>query len=111
MRPQSTSQLTNASDYTAAAALIATTGALANAEGNLGQAMNQLAADSRRITNQIGFNNAIADATNTGLGAIVDADLAKESARLQSLQVSSSFPARRSRSLTSLRNSLLGLFR
>jgi flagellin len=104
-------QLTSASNYTAAAALIATTGALANAEGNLGQAMNQLAADSRRITNQIGFNNAIADATNTGLGAVVDADLAKESARLQSLQVKQQLSSQALSIANQSPQSLLGLFR
>jgi flagellin len=104
-------QLSSASNYTAAAALIATTGALANAEGNLGQAMNQLAADSRRITNQIGFNNAIADATNTGLGAIVDADLAKESARLQSLQVKQQLSSQALSIANQSPQSLLGLFR
>ena len=95
----------------AAAALIATTGALANAESNLGRAMNQLAADSRRITNQIGFNNAIADATNTGLGAIVDADLAKESARLQSLQVKQQLSSQALSIANQSPQSLLGLFR
>ena len=105
------SQLSSASNYTAAAALIGTTGALANAETNLGQAMNQLAADSRRITNQIGFNNAIADATNTGLGAIVDADLAKESARLQSLQVKQQLSSQALSIANQSPQSLLGLFR
>jgi flagellin len=36
---------------------------------------------------QIGFNGDKIDALEAGLGALIDADLAKESARLQSLQI------------------------
>jgi flagellin len=104
-------QLTAASTYTAAAALIGTTGAIANAESNLGRAMNQLAADARRINNQINFNNAIVDANNTGLGAIADADLAKESARLQSLQVKQQLSSQSLSIANQSPQSLLGLFR
>src|SRR5690606_4061152 len=41
----------------------------------------------RSVTNQDNFTKVLADATTVGIGAIVDADLAKESARLQSLQI------------------------
>ena len=75
------------------------------------RAASPSAADSRRITNQIGFNNAIADATNTGLGAIVDADLAKESARLQSLQVKQQLSSQALSIANQSPQSLLGLFR
>ncbi|HSK41729.1 MAG TPA: flagellin, partial [Arenibaculum sp.] len=105
------SQLGAANDYTAAANLIASTGALNDAETNLGTAMNQLAADSRRIGNQINFNKAINDATNTGLGAIVDADLAKESAMLQSLQVKQQLASQALSIANQAPQSLLGLFR
>ncbi|QQP89325.1 hypothetical protein IGS68_25615 [Skermanella sp. TT6] len=104
-------QLGNATNATEAATMIASTGGMANAMTNLGKAMNQLAADSRRVTNQIGFNNAIADATNTGLGAIVDADLAKESARLQSLQVKQQLSSQALSIANQSPQSLLGLFR
>ena len=50
-------------------------------------ALGQLGADNRALTFQDSFLTAISDATEEGLGAIVDADLAKESARLQALQV------------------------
>jgi flagellin len=39
------------------------------------------------VNNQISYNNDKIDALNTGLGSMVDADLAKESALLQSLQI------------------------
>jgi len=49
--------------------------------------LGQLGADSRAIEAQENFLGAISDALEEGLGSIVDADLAKESARLQALQV------------------------
>jgi flagellin len=38
------------------------------------------------IENQMAYNSKKVDALNDGLGALVDADLAKESANLQALQ-------------------------
>ncbi len=73
-----------AADATAAQTLL--TGGFASAENALGTAMNALAADANRLTSQANFNEQLSDATARGLGSIVDADLAKESARLQSLQ-------------------------
>jgi len=42
---------------------------------------------SRYLDNQVRFNKDKMDSLETGLGALIDADLAKESARLQSLQI------------------------
>ena len=50
-------------------------------------ALNQFGSDLQYVDNQIGFNSDKIDALNSGLGALVDADLAKESAKLQALQV------------------------
>lgn len=50
-------------------------------------ALGQLGADARSIDFQDTFLTAVLDATDEGLGSIVDADLAKESAKLQALQV------------------------
>ncbi|GAB4197680.1 MAG: flagellin [Thalassobaculales bacterium] len=49
--------------------------------------LGQLGADTRTIDFQDDFVSRLADATEIGLGAIVDADLARESARLQAYQV------------------------
>ena len=49
--------------------------------------LNTLGADSRRLDAQIKFNSAMQDALTTSLGAIVDADLTKESANLQAQQI------------------------
>ncbi len=49
--------------------------------------LNNLGSIDTRLENQIEFNQALADATEVGLGALVDADLARESAELQALQI------------------------
>ncbi|MFA5489704.1 MAG: flagellin [Candidimonas sp.] len=49
-------------------------------------ALGRLGADSRSVNFQNEFINTLRDATEVGLGAIVDADLTKESARLTALQ-------------------------
>jgi len=53
----------------------------------VGAALSSLGQDVRSIDKAQEFNSVLQDATDIGLGAIVDADLAKESAKLQSLQV------------------------
>ena len=71
----------------AAAAQAALTGAFATAVQTVNLASNTLAADYRRLQQQTDFNDALSKATEEALGAVVDADLAKESAALQALQV------------------------
>jgi len=55
--------------------------------GTVNTVLGNLGADSRTISYQDQFISVLDDATTTGLGDIVDADLAKESARLQAIQV------------------------
>ncbi|WP_431856730.1 flagellin, partial [Azospirillum sp.] len=71
----------------AASAVVLLTGAFASAEEKTGSVLNTLGADSRRLDAQIKFNETMQDSLTTSLGAIVDADLAKESANLQSQQI------------------------
>ncbi len=81
---------TPAAQATAAAAYVnntsATTGLKADT-ATLNQAASQGGSDANFITNQQTFNSAKMDALNVGLGALVDADLAKESANLTALQI------------------------
>lgn len=56
-------------------------------ETALNDALGSLGADQRQISQQNQSLQAIADATEEGLGNIVDADMARESARLTALQV------------------------
>jgi flagellin len=57
------------------------------AQTALNNQLNQAGADSNYLDSQITFNSNKIDSLNTGLGALVDADLSKESAVLQSLQI------------------------
>jgi flagellin len=79
-----TTQLNGA---TTVAALISATGTFINQQNNVGTALNTVGSSVNYVNNQISYNNNKIDALNTGLGALVDADLAKESALLQSLQI------------------------
>ena len=71
----------------AAAAVTRLSGTFATYENLIGSALATVGGYSRRIDNQAGFVNILNDATTSGVGAIVDADLAKESARLQAMQI------------------------
>jgi len=62
------------------------TGAFAQADAAISEALNDFGAQMQYVENQIVYNSKKIDAMNDGLGALVDADLAKESSRLQALQ-------------------------
>ncbi len=53
----------------------------------LGTAMATYGAAYKYVANQVTYNSDKMDALNNGLGALIDTDLAKESAKLQSLQI------------------------
>jgi flagellin len=54
---------------------------------NVNAALAKLAAGSKKFTIQNDFVSKLVDSLNNGIGNLVDADMAVESARLQSLQV------------------------
>jgi flagellin len=56
-------------------------------EAKVADALNQFGSDSNYVDNQVKYNKDKIDSLEGGLGALVDADLAKESAKLQSLQI------------------------
>lgn len=60
---------------------------LATTKDNLAAKLSELGSASRRIETQISFNSKLADTITSGIGNLVDADMAKESANLQALQV------------------------
>jgi len=104
-----TSALTGVSDATGAASLL--TGGFVSAQNFVGTALNNIAAQTKFLDNQITFNNAISEATTQGLGSLVDADLAKESARLQSLQIKQQLGTQSLGIANQAPQTLLGLFR
>ncbi|MCB4822827.1 flagellin [Roseicella aerolata] len=74
-------------DRASASAALTGGGALTTAISNTLTQLNNFGSYSNYIDSQITYNKAKMDAQEGGLGALVDADLAKESARLQSLQI------------------------
>jgi flagellin len=71
---------------TDAAALIVAGGEFSDIDANISTALNKFGAQMQFVENQIVYNSKKIDAMNDGLGALVDADLAKESSKLQALQ-------------------------
>jgi flagellin len=69
------------------AALLTASGSFISQMNNLGGALNTVGSEVNYVNNQVTYNNNKVDALNTGLGSLVDADLAKESAQLQALQI------------------------
>jgi flagellin len=77
----------------------------------LGTSLGELGADNRAVEFQLSFNQSIADAVTEGLGALVDADLAKESAKLQALQTKQQLSVQTLSIANAQPQTLLGLFR
>ena len=78
---------TTLASATLAAAAITATGTFMNILNNLGTQMNSYGNATNYITNQVNYNTDNISSMNSGLGALVDANLAQESAMLQSLQI------------------------
>ena len=78
---------TTLASATLSAAAITATGTFMNMLNNLGTQMNSYGNATNYITNQVNYNTDKISSMNSGLGALVDANLAQESAMLQSLQI------------------------
>ena len=78
---------TGTGTQTAAASALTSGGTFAIAQTALAKQLNQAGADSRFLDATISFNSQKIDSLNAGLGALIDADLSKESANLQALQI------------------------
>ncbi len=68
---------------TSAQALLATIDTSLN---NVNNSLSKLGTSSKAVSNHLDFVSKLQDSLTSGIGNLVDADLAKESARLQSLQ-------------------------
>ena len=82
-----------------------------NLESVVNSALGSLGAEVRALNLQTTFLEQISDATEEGLGNIVDADLARESAALTSLQVQQQLSIQTLGIANQQPQSLLGLFR
>lgn len=77
----------------------------------LNAALGELGAQAKQITAHNGFVSKLMDALEAGVGNLVDADLAKESARLQALQVQQQLGAQALSIANSAPQIILSLFR
>jgi flagellin len=103
------SNLTGVTSSTDAQGLL--TGGFTSAMTSLGTALNSIAGDENRIGSQISFNNQLSNAITTGLGSMVDADMSKAAAQLQSLQVRQQLATQALSIANQSPNSILSLFR
>lgn len=77
----------NSTDTFATAAAAATVaGNVDTAIANVSSKLTALGTGSKALDTQLTFTRKLSDALETGIGNLVDADLAKESAKLQALQ-------------------------
>jgi flagellin len=68
-------------------ALITATGTFINQFNAVNEALNTIGSETNYVNNQVSYPSDKIDALNSGVGSLVDADLAQESAQLQALQI------------------------
>lgn len=73
--------------------------------------LSTLGSASRQIDGQLSFNSKLSDVIESGIGNLVDADLAKESARLQALQVKQQLGVQALSIVNQAPQSIMSLFR
>ena len=93
------------------AAFIGASGTFVSMQNTLGTWLNDVGAQVNYINNQVTYNSSKIDALNSGLGSLVDADLAAESAQLTALQIRQQLGEQSLSIANQSPNSLLTLFR
>jgi flagellin len=78
---------------------------------NVNQSLGNLGSQGKQIEAHLGFIGKLTDVLETGVGNLVDADLAKESAKLQALQVQQQLGAQALSIANSAPQIVLQLFR
>jgi len=91
-----------------ASAMIAT---ITTAIGNVSSKLSKLGTGSKSLASHLEFVGKLQDTLDAGVGNLVDADLAKESARLQSLQTKQQLGVQALSIANQSSSSLLSLFR
>jgi flagellin len=100
-----TSSINTASN---AAAVLSQVNASITAVNN---ALSELGSQANQVTNHLTFVSQLSNSLNTGIGNLVDADLAAESARLQALQVQQQLSVQAVGIANSTPQTILSLFR
>jgi flagellin len=96
------------STATIAAAMVTT---VSTSITNVGSALAKLGTGSKSLEAHLSFVGKLQDSLDAGVGNLVDADLAKESAKLQALQTKQQLGIQALSIANSSTSSLLGLFR
>ncbi len=96
---------------TAISAALTTTGTFTAKFASVSSALNTFGNASNYLDAQTTFNNSRIDSLNSGLGALIDADLSKESANLQALQTRQQLGTQALSLANQAPNSLLSLFK
>jgi flagellin len=78
---------TQLSGASTVAALITATGTFLNQQTSVGTELNSIGSSINYVNNQTTYNSDKINSLNGGLGSLIDADLAKESAQLTALQI------------------------
>ncbi len=86
-------------------------GQLTTSLGLVNQALGNLGSQAKQIDSHLNFISKLTDVLETGVGNLVDADLARESARLQALQVQQQLGAQALSIANSAPQIILQLFR
>ncbi len=105
---------TNASTGMSTGNITSATGAIAQVEGAIdvvGDSLASLGASLQQVEGLQDFNQKLMDSVKEGLGALVDADLAEESARLTSLQTKQQLATQSLSIANQQSQALLSLFR
>jgi len=97
--------------FTTAAAASGLVGTIETSLDNLNTALAKLGTGSKSLEVHKTFVGKLSDSLEKGIGNLVDADLAKESARLQSLQVKQQLGTQALSIANSAPSSILGYFR
>jgi flagellin len=85
--------------------------AVDNAISSINGKLATLGSATRQLTGLKDFSKSLSDSLNTGLGSLVDADLAEESAKLQSLQTRNQLAIQSLSIANQAPQALMGLFR
>ncbi len=88
-----------------------TAAAVDTAIASVSSTLSGYGATSRQLETQRDFNSKLSDVITAGIGNLVDADLARESAKLSSLQVKQQLGLQALSIANSAPQSILGLFR
>jgi flagellin len=92
-------------------AFLTATGTFLNKLNAVGTAMNTVGSEINYVGNQVSYNNDKINSLNSGLGSLVDADLAKESAQLTALQIRQQLGTQALSLANSAPQTLLSLFK